>query len=173
MDNTEVITYPFNRTISYNGHIKTKIDTIGTTTTETKYTYESPVTRGLKQTQIMVDKANQKITSLVSTTEEIQDDINPIGTCKGVKHADLSGCIESELIWQNSYGDSQQETSTVVKTYLQNKVMRHQKQILLFGIVYLIQPQKVMAGVKYQSTILMEQLLYLQINLQKEIQLTS
>lgn len=110
MDNTEVITYPFNRTISYNGHIKTKIDTIGTTTTETKYTYESPVTRGLKQTQIMVDKANQKITSLVSTTEEIQDDINPIGTYKGVKHADLSGCIESELIWQNSYGDSQQLT---------------------------------------------------------------
>ena len=110
MDNTEIITYPFNRTISYNGHIKTKIDTIGTTTTETKYTYESPVTRGLKQTQIMVDKANQKITSLVSTTEEIQDDINPIGTYKGVKHADLSGCIESELIWQNSYGDSQQLT---------------------------------------------------------------
>lgn len=110
MDNTEVITYPFNRTVSYNGHIKTKIDTIGTTTTETKYTYESPVTRGLKQTQIMVDKANQKITSLVSTTEEIQDDINPIGTYKGVKHADLSGCIESELIWQNSYGDSQQLT---------------------------------------------------------------
>ena len=110
MDNTEVITYPFNRTISYNGHIKTKIDTIGTTTTETKYTYESPITRGLKQTQIMVDKANQKITSLVSTTEEIQDDINPIGTYKGVKHADLSGCIESELIWQNSYGDSQQLT---------------------------------------------------------------
>lgn len=110
MNNTEVITYPFNRTISYNGHIKTKIDTIGTTTTETKYTYESPVTRGLKQTQIMVDKANQKITGLVSTTEEIQDDINPIGTYKGVKHADLSGCIESELIWQNSYGDSQQLT---------------------------------------------------------------
>ena len=110
MDNTEIITYPFNRTISYDGHIKTKIDTIGTTTTETKYTYESPVTRGLKQTQIMVDKANQKITSLVSTTEEIQDDINPIGTYKGVKHADLSGCIESELIWQNSYGDSQQST---------------------------------------------------------------
>lgn len=110
MDNTEIITYPFNRTISYDGHIKTKIDTIGTTTTETKYTYESPVTRGLKQTQIMVDKANQKITSLVSTTEEIQDDINPIGTYKGVKHADLSGCIESELIWQNSYGDSQQLT---------------------------------------------------------------
>ena len=110
MDNTEIITYPFNRTISYNGHIKTKIDTIGTTTTETKYTYESPITRGLKQTQIIVDKANQKITSLVSTTEEIQDDINPIGTYKGVKHADLSGCIESELIWQNSYGDSQQLT---------------------------------------------------------------
>lgn len=110
MDNTEIITYPFNRTISYDGHIKTKIDTIGTTTTETKYTYESPVTRGLKQTQIMVDKANQKITSLVSTTEEIQDDINPIGTYKGVKHADLSGCIESNLMWQTSYGDSQQLT---------------------------------------------------------------
>lgn len=110
MDNTEIITYPFNRTISYDGHIKTKIDTIGTTTTETKYTYESPVTRGLKQTQIMVDKANQKITSLVSTTEEIQDDINPIGTYKGVKHADLSGCIESNLMWQTSYGNSQQLT---------------------------------------------------------------
>ena len=68
MENNYIYTYPFDRTISYNGHIKTKIKSTVISSINTQYTYENTIQNKLRNTQIMVDKANSQITSLVTET---------------------------------------------------------------------------------------------------------
>lgn len=80
MENNYIYTYPFDRTISYNGHIKTKIKSTVISSINTQYTYENTIQNRLRNTQIMVDKANSQITSLVIETTELGDIVTEIGT---------------------------------------------------------------------------------------------
>ena len=80
MENNDIYTYPFDRTIIYNGHIKTKIKAPAMSITNTKYTYEGDVKKGLRNTQIQVDKANGQIASLVTETQQLNDTVVEIGT---------------------------------------------------------------------------------------------
>lgn len=67
MENNEHHTMPFDRTIQYFGHIKTLIDSTGTSTkSDTKYAYDPNIYSSTKRTEIMVDKQNQTITSIVN-----------------------------------------------------------------------------------------------------------
>lgn len=80
MEDNYIYTYPFDRTISYNGHIKTKIKAPVISNINTQYTYNNTILNKLRNTQIQVDKANQQIISLVTETQELNDTVTEIGT---------------------------------------------------------------------------------------------
>lgn len=62
MDNSLIYTYPFNRTITYNGNIKTKITSYAKTESETENGYDKDLYTELQDTRIIVDKQEGKIT---------------------------------------------------------------------------------------------------------------
>lgn len=71
-------TYPFDRTIVYSGHIKTKLTSKADTKTETEYKNYGDLETEVRKTRIVVDKQEQeiqalasKIVELVSTTEDV------------------------------------------------------------------------------------------------------
>lgn len=81
MEGNSIFTYPFDRTISYSGHIKTKIKSQALSKTDTKYTYEGAINvlnKNIKNTQIIVDKANQRIDAVVESNEENSKQISAI-----------------------------------------------------------------------------------------------
>lgn len=80
MEDNYIYTYPFDRTISYNGHIKTKIKSPVIASINTKYTYEGPLEKRLRNTQLQVDKANGQIIALVTETQELNDTVTELGT---------------------------------------------------------------------------------------------
>lgn len=83
MEGNSIFTYPFDRTISYSGHIKTKIKSQAMSKTDTKYTYQgslSSLDKSVKNTQIIVDKANQRIDAVVETQEKLGEDVVELGT---------------------------------------------------------------------------------------------
>lgn len=75
MDGTKQYTYPWDRTITYSGHIKTKLESKCDTKTETEYKYKGDVETLLNKTRIIVNKQEGTITSLTQTTETIQDNL--------------------------------------------------------------------------------------------------
>ena len=81
MEGNSIFTYPFDRTISYSGHIKTKIKSQALSKTDTKYTYEGAINvlnKNIKNTQIIVDKANQRIDAVVESNEKNTKQISAI-----------------------------------------------------------------------------------------------
>lgn len=88
MEDNVILTYPFDRTISYSGHIKTKIKSQAMSKTDTKYAYEgrlNNLSKSVKNTQIIVDKANQRIDAVVQTQEDLSDTLIPLATSNGVE----------------------------------------------------------------------------------------
>ena len=88
MEDNTILTYPFDRTISYSGHIKTKIKSQAMSKTDTKYAYEGRLNnlgKSIKNTQIIVDKANQRIDAVVQTQEDLSDSLVPLATSNGVE----------------------------------------------------------------------------------------
>lgn len=75
MNNTIYYTYPWDRTISYSGHIKSKLESKCDTKTETEYKYKGDVETVLKKTRIIVNKQENTITSLTQQTTSIQDNL--------------------------------------------------------------------------------------------------
>ena len=70
MQDGDLETYVFDTRISYQGTIKSNIETLAMTDTETKYRYDGSLTTAQRRTEFRVDKAEQKITSLVKATTE-------------------------------------------------------------------------------------------------------
>lgn len=77
-DNTTVTTIPFDRTIEYSGHIKTKLTSKADTKTETEYKNTGTLETAVKQTRIVVDKQNQTITQLVTDVDEYDERITQV-----------------------------------------------------------------------------------------------
>ena len=83
MEGNSIFTYPFDRTISYSGHIKTKIKSQAMSKTDTKYAYEGSLdnlNKTIKNTQIIVNKNEQQIQYLVTETENLSDTVVELGT---------------------------------------------------------------------------------------------
>lgn len=77
-DNTTVTTIPFDRTIEYSGHIKTKLTSKADTKTETEYKNTGTLETTVKQTRIVVDKQNQTITQLITDVDEYDERITQV-----------------------------------------------------------------------------------------------
>lgn len=67
MDTTTFNTYAFDRTIVYNGHIRTILKSEAMTDIESTYSFIPEITAKLRRTEISVDKANQ---SIILVTEQ-------------------------------------------------------------------------------------------------------
>lgn len=79
-DNNSLYTYPFDRTISYNGHIKTKITSKADTSIETEYKNYGNIESSVRKTRIIVDKQNQKIEALAEEVKPISNTISGFGS---------------------------------------------------------------------------------------------
>ena len=77
-EDTKVTTIPFDRTIEYMGHIKTKLTSKADTKTETEYKNPGTLETSVRQTRIIVDKQNQTITQLVTDVDEYDERITQI-----------------------------------------------------------------------------------------------
>lgn len=75
MENNPRTTFAFNRTMTYSGHIKTTLDSMGETEVNKTLAYESDVIRSTKNALLLVDKANGEITALTEKTEDISSDL--------------------------------------------------------------------------------------------------
>lgn len=71
-------TIPFDRTIEYSGHIKTKLNSKAITKTETEYRNYSNTESKLNTTRYIVDKHTQTIKTVVSNVSEQNDKISQI-----------------------------------------------------------------------------------------------
>lgn len=105
--NEIIETIPFDRTLTYSGHIKSKLVSKAETTTETEYKNLGNIETDIKQTRYIVDKANQTITQLV---KDVYDD-------NGVIHDNFTQ-IEQNLTnivtnVQNSGGGNQIKNSVM------------------------------------------------------------
>ena len=78
MENKTFITYPFNNTLKYTGHIKSEISSEGNTKSEDTYGYKDSVERRMNRIGINVDRANEKITIINQQITKIGDDIKDI-----------------------------------------------------------------------------------------------
>lgn len=77
-DGAKITTIPFDRTIEYAGHIKTKLVASADTKTETEYKNPGTLETAVKQTRITVDKQNQTITQVVENVDEHTNQITQI-----------------------------------------------------------------------------------------------
>lgn len=79
-------TIPFDRTIQYFGHIKTKINVATNTKTNTEYSYEGGVGGRLRKAEISVDKINGQIIEIIKeqdeTTEKLNETISTVDETK-------------------------------------------------------------------------------------------
>lgn len=70
LDNDELYTYAFNRSISYKGYINGTITSEAQTVNESKYENPKEIINRLAHTEIIVDKNSNTITNLTSLIEE-------------------------------------------------------------------------------------------------------
>ena len=77
-DGTKITTIPFDRTIEYAGHIKTKLVASADTKTETEYKNPGTLETAVKQTRIIVDKQNQTITQVVENVSQYDERITQV-----------------------------------------------------------------------------------------------
>ena len=77
-DGAKVTTIPFDRTIEYMGHIKTKLTSKADTQTETEYKNPGTLETSVRQTRIIVDKQNQTITQLVENSDEYDNRLTQV-----------------------------------------------------------------------------------------------
>lgn len=73
MNDNPLYTYPWDRTIAYNGHIKSKITSKADTKTETEYKNYGNIENAVNKTRIIVDKQNQTIEALAEQVQPISD----------------------------------------------------------------------------------------------------
>jgi hypothetical protein len=73
MENRSRNTFPFNRTITYAGYIKTTLDSMGDTQVEKTLGYKSEILNDIINAKITVDKATGEISLLSSRTQKLED----------------------------------------------------------------------------------------------------
>lgn len=76
MEDGNNFTYPFNRTLTYNGHIRSNISSMGDSEVESTLAYESGFVKNIRNASLNVDKQNGKITALIEDITEENGKIN-------------------------------------------------------------------------------------------------
>ena len=76
MNGNTVLTYAFDRTIAYNGHIKTKLQSKASSRTETTYPNTGSYENDIKKTRIIVDKQNGTISEITSNMQVLDTTVN-------------------------------------------------------------------------------------------------
>ena len=79
-EGNSLYTYPWDRTIVYNGHIKTKLTSKADTKTETEYRNYGEYETELRKTRIIVNKQEQEIQAIASRVVELTHTTEGIGT---------------------------------------------------------------------------------------------
>lgn len=77
-EGNSLYTYPWDRTIVYNGHIKTKLASKADTKIESEYRNYGDIESSVRRTRIVVDKQNQTITSLAENVGQYDSRISTI-----------------------------------------------------------------------------------------------
>ena len=80
MEDNDRYTYPFNRTINYTGHIKTKLVTPAPTEQEKTVAYNKTVYKTLRNVGIKVDKQEGTITAINSRVEAAEKGLGALET---------------------------------------------------------------------------------------------
>lgn len=75
MDGNPLYTYPWDRTMAYNGHIKTKLTSKADTKTETEYKNYGNIESAINKTRIIVNKQEGDITALTSRTQTLENEV--------------------------------------------------------------------------------------------------
>lgn len=99
MDNSLIYTYPFNRTISYNGNIKTKIYSYAKTNAEVENGYKDDVVSVLKNTRFIVDKQQGQITlnaSNITSQGEVIEGVQQTITAQEARIKVISTNIDAD-----------------------------------------------------------------------------
>lgn len=78
LNNEKFETYVFNHTINYDGVVLDSIESPASTKTETKYQYTSDMIKKVTRTEILVDKANQKIQEIVEEQTNFSEKISSL-----------------------------------------------------------------------------------------------
>ena len=97
MDGNIVETYPFDRTIEYMGHIKSKLVSKAETQTQQEYVNINTISKLLHETKIIVDKANKEITAVITKTEELSAKVDNNSTDINNNYQELIGKFEGTV----------------------------------------------------------------------------
>lgn len=125
MEGNSIFTYPFDRTISYSGHIKTKIKSQAMSKTDTKYAYEGSLdnlNKTIKNTQIIVNKNEQQIQSLVTETENLSDTVVELGTTMTQNKKEFEFSISGLTDMVNSNNENIRDEISNINGTLENGV---------------------------------------------------
>ena len=97
MDGSIVESYPFDRTIEYMGHIKSKLVSKAETQTQQEYVNTDTISKLLNETKIIVDKANKEITAVITKTEELSAKVDNNSTDINNNYQELIGKFEGTV----------------------------------------------------------------------------
>lgn len=109
LNDVEKYTYPFNRTINYTGVIKGEISAVGETITNSTYEYKPEILKQLLQTQIVVNKQEQTITSLV---KQVNDNYEQFTETKQT----VDGVVITVNKIDSTYDNTVERVSTIEET---------------------------------------------------------
>lgn len=113
MEGKMLYTYPFDRVLKFNGHIKSQITSYAKTSQEESMIYEgTDSSEGLyKKTQIVLDRQNQEITALSEKIDKTTDSfrISKHSTGVEVETENAGAYLPNNFVF---YGNLEQKTTT-------------------------------------------------------------
>ena len=109
MENNPIYTYPFNKKITFNGHIKSTIDSMGESEVEETLAYESNVVKNARNAFINVNKQEGEIQILSQNIQNVEKEINPPENASGSEII-VEDASNNPLLYLEVEGKSTQET---------------------------------------------------------------
>lgn len=107
LNNETFETYLLNHTIEYAGTISDSMEAPAATKTETKYQFTPPMIEALKHTELLVDKANQRIDAVIKNISDTNEKIVEIeATLDGV-----TSTVKSVVQIANEAKETAEQTS--------------------------------------------------------------
>lgn len=107
LNNETFETYLLNHTIEYAGIISDSMEAPASTKTETKYQFTPPMIEALKHTELLVDKANQRIDAVIKNISDTNEKIVEIeATLDGV-----TSTVKSAVQIANEAKETAEQTS--------------------------------------------------------------
>ena len=106
MENNNLTTFAFNRSIKYSGHIRTTLDSMGETEVEATLAYGNEIKKDLINAKIMVDKATGDITLWSERTKNVEDNMDNYYTKKETDNLVLNATEGLTNIYTSAGGNN-------------------------------------------------------------------